>query len=97
MRFSDFKLKEVVNICDCKRLGCVGDIEIDVCKGCVEKIIVPLPGKCCGFLAPEFEYVICWDQIVQIGPDIILVKVNAEEIRRPCIKKKEKKKLDFFS
>lgn len=95
MRLSDLKQKEVVNICDCMRLGCVEDVVIDICKGCIEKIIVPMPGKCCGFLPPEFEYIICWDQIEQIGPDIILVKVNTEEVRFPCVKKKERKKLDF--
>lgn len=95
MRFSELKEKEVINICDCKRLGCVGDLSFDPCSGCIEKIFVPLPGKCGGLFGPEFEYVIGFDQISQIGPDIILVKVNPEEIRRPCEKKKAKRQLEF--
>ena len=95
MRFSELKEKEVINVCDCRRLGCVGDIAFDPCSGCIEKLFVPLPGKCGGLFAPEFEYVICFDQISQIGPDIILVKVNPEEIRMPCNKKKAKKQLEF--
>ena len=88
MRLWDLKEKEVINVCDCKRLGCVTDVEIDICKGMIEKIIVPGPGKCCGFLGPEYEYVICWNQIVQIGPDVILVKVDVEKIMVACTKKK---------
>lgn len=93
MRFSELREKEVINVCDCSRLGCVEDIAFDACSGCIEKLFVPVPGKCCGLLAPEFEYVICFNQIAQIGPDIILVKVNPEEIRVPCSKRKGKANL----
>ena len=30
MRISDLKQKEVINICDCKRLGYVGDVDFDM-------------------------------------------------------------------
>ena len=40
--------KEVINICDGKRLGCVMDLEFDACSGKIEKIIIPGPGKICG-------------------------------------------------
>lgn len=92
MRLWDLKEKEVINVCDCKRLGCVTDVEFDICKGTIEKIIVPGPGKCCGFLGPEFEFVICWNQIVQIGPDVILVKVNVDQVMVTCSKKSKDKK-----
>lgn len=95
MRFSELREKEVINVCDCRRLGFVEDIAFDSCSGCIEKLFVPVPGKCCGLLAPEFEYVICFNQINQIGPDIILVKVNPDEIRVPCNKRKGKKRLEF--
>ena len=29
MRLSELKRKEVINICDCKRLGFVGDVDFD--------------------------------------------------------------------
>ena len=92
MRFSELKEKEVINICDCRRLGCVGDLKFDPCSGCIEKLYVPLPGKCGGLFPPEFEYVICFDQVKQIGPDIILVEVRPEEARVPCDKSKGKTK-----
>ena len=40
----------MINICNCKRLGCVVDIEMNIYDGCVEEIIIPGPGeKICGF------------------------------------------------
>lgn len=80
MRFSELKQKEVINICDCKILGCVSDINIDVCTGCVLDLIVPGPGKLCGIFGREIEYIIPWKRVKQIGEDIILVEVITEEI-----------------
>lgn len=93
MRFCELREREVINVCDCKRLGFIVDVEMDICKGRIEKIIVPGPGKCGGLFWPEYEYVICWEQIVQIGPDVILVKVDVEKIIRNCSKKCRKKPL----
>ena len=41
MRLCELREKEVINLCDCKRLGCVGDVIINMCDGCLEAIIVP--------------------------------------------------------
>ncbi len=82
MRICELREKEVINICDCKRLGCVMDVDIDVCTGQVTALIVPGPGRLCGLLGKEFEYVIPWRCIRQMGPDIILVEVSEEDVRR---------------
>lgn len=82
MRIEDLKRKEVINSCNCRILGCAHDVIFDICTGCVEAIIVPGPGKFCGLICSEFEYVIPVKCIVQVGPDIILVKVNEEEVRQ---------------
>ncbi len=84
MRFFDLKQKEVINICTCRSLGCVSDLELDCNTGCILSLIVPGPGKLCWFLGREYEYVIPWKCIAQIGADIILVEVNEEEVRRKC-------------
>ncbi len=84
MRFYDLKQKEVINICTCRSLGCVSDLDIDCTTGGVLSLIVPGPGKFCWFLGREYEYIIPWRCIVQIGADIILVEVNEEEIRKKC-------------
>lgn len=58
MRFCEMREKEVVNICTGKQLGCVVDLELDTCSGKIESIIVPGPGKFCGFFGTDCEYVI---------------------------------------
>ena len=77
MLFSELRCKEVINIRDCKKLGRVQDIEFNPCNGCIEKIFIP---ACCskwGCIFPtEPDYVICFNEIKQIGPDIILVDVK---------------------
>ena len=79
MRICELREKEVINICNCKRLGCVVDIEMNICDGCVEAIINPGPGKICGFLGTDSEYVIPFSCIKKIGPDIILVEIQEEK------------------
>ena len=36
-KFSMLRRKEVINLCDGCRLGCVGDVEVTVPEGCVQK------------------------------------------------------------
>ena len=43
MRMSELKRKEVINVCDCRRLGFVGDMEFDPCTGQIKALIVPGP------------------------------------------------------
>lgn len=81
MRIDELRKKEVINSCDCKILGFACDVEIDICTGCVTDIIVQAPGKWCGLVCNEFEFVIPFKCIVKIGPDIILVKVDEKEVK----------------
>ena len=50
MRICELKEKEVINVCSGKRLGCIADVEINICTGEIEAIVIPGPGKICGFL-----------------------------------------------
>ena len=79
IRFCDLKEKEVINICDCKKLGYVADLHLDICNGCIIDIIVPGPGRLCGIFGRDTEYIIPWRKIKQIGEDIILVEINPED------------------
>lgn len=79
MRVSELKRMEVINICDGKRLGFVGDIEFDKCTGKIECLIVPGPGCICGFLGREKEFIIPFDDICQFGDDIILVEIKEKD------------------
>ena len=64
MRFCELREKEVVNICNGKCLG---------------GVVVPGPGKFCGFFGTDSEYVIPFACIKKIGPDIILVEIKEEK------------------
>ena len=46
---NDLKDKEVINICDGKRLGYINDVEIDICAGCVLAIVVLFDCRIFGF------------------------------------------------
>lgn len=84
MRICDMKQKEVINVCDCKRLGFVGDVDFDPICGTIIAIIVPGAGKICGMFGRDTEYIIPFCKIKCIGPDIILVDINEEEVLRKC-------------
>lgn len=79
MRICELRDKEVINVCSGRKLGCAVDVEINICTGEVEAVIVPGPGKICGFLGTDCEYVIPFGCIKKIGPDIILVEIQEEK------------------
>ena len=82
----DFREKEVINISDGKRLGCVSEVEFNTCDGRLTAIIVPLGG---GFLGMGGKDRLCipWERIERIGEDVILV--NAEGIMPPPPQKRK--------
>ena len=82
MRMSELKRRVVINGCDCKRLGFVGDLDVDPCTGRILAIIVPGPGCVWGFLGREKEYIIPFCDICQIGDDIILVRLKEEREKK---------------
>ncbi len=84
MRFVELRQKEVINIRTCRSLGCVMDLLIDQCSGCILALIIPGPGRLCGFFGRDTEFLIPWKQVCQIGKDIILVDINEEDCRKKC-------------
>lgn len=79
MRLCELKAREVINICSGRRLGRIVDVEINPCSGEVEAIIIPGPGKICGFIGADSEYVIPFACIRKIGPDIVIVEIQEEK------------------
>ena len=71
----DFKHKEVINICDGKRLGFVQDVCANLETGRITSIIVPGGKKLMSMFAKEDDIVIEWEKIKCIGDDIILVDI----------------------
>ncbi len=78
MRLCELQDKEVINACDCKKLGYIVDLIIDECNGCIEAIIIPKAGKLCNFFGDSGEYIIPYKCIKKIGPDIILVEMHED-------------------
>ena len=75
----------MINVCDCRRLGFVGDVEFDPKTGCITHLIVPGPGCLCVIFGREKEFIISFCDVCQIGDDIILVEIrNLKDIEKPC-------------
>ncbi|MDD3838964.1 MAG: YlmC/YmxH family sporulation protein [Clostridia bacterium] len=73
---SDIRQKEVISIKTGRRLGYISDIEFDLAKGTIKSIVVPGPNKIKGLFGRDNDYVIPWENIKQIGEDVILVEVD---------------------
>lgn len=90
---TDMRDKEVINVCDGRRLGYVSDVEFDICDGRICAIVVPGECNMLGFGKGE-DIVIPWDKIERIGEDTILVKVpcipSPDECRSDDRKKKKR-------
>ncbi len=84
MRLCKLREKEVINICTCKRLGCVEDIWFDACEGCIKALIVPERTRFRGFFGNDSEYVIPFDCVKKIGEDIIMVEISEENCLKGC-------------
>lgn len=79
MKISDFQTKDVINIVDGKRLGQISDLELDLRQGRIEAIVVPSYSKFRGLFGGGSDLIIPWSNIVKIGSDVVLVKM--EELR----------------
>ncbi|WP_455661890.1 YlmC/YmxH family sporulation protein [Pradoshia sp.] len=73
IKISEFQVKDIVNTLDGKRLGNVGDIDINLLTGRINSITVGA-GNMLSFLNKEEEIVIPWNKIKMIGEDVILVE-----------------------
>lgn len=83
VKISEFQVKDVVNISDGKKLGNIGDIEINVTTGKIEAVIIGGAGKVLGFFGRDEEIIIPWKNILKIGEDVILVRYKDQgEIRQ---------------
>ena len=83
MKFTDLQCKEVICISSGQRLGFVSDILIEVPEGTVCAIVVPCPCRLWPVSGRRSDYVIPWNAIKKIGPDIVLVDVRPDSCRTP--------------
>ena len=87
VKFTDLHCKEVICVCDGRRLGFVSDVCIEVPEGKVTAIIVPGPCRFFGLWGRKDNFVIPWHCIRKMGPDIVLVDIKPDECRVPCHKR----------
>ena len=80
LRISELRAKEVISVLDGKRLGFIGDLEIDLEAGRVKGIVVPGAGKILGLFGRDNDIYIPWEKIVKIGVDVVLVDLPGETI-----------------
>lgn len=76
IKISEFQTKDVINVMDGRRLGQLGDLEVDLEYGRIEAITVPAAGVFKGWFGGGSELVIPWEHIVKIGTDVILVRLE---------------------
>gem|GEM_PF-78783 len=82
VKISDFQSKDVVNIVDGKKLGQISDLELDLRHGRIESIVVPNHSRFFGLFGNSTEVVIPWRNIVKIGMDVVLVKLDDSRLYR---------------
>lgn len=82
-KFTELHCKEVICLCDGRRLGFVEDVRIELPEGKVAAVIVPCPCRLFSLAGRRDDYVIPWSCIRRIGPDIILADVRPEDCRVP--------------
>lgn len=79
-RITELREKEVININDGSRLGCVGDIELDTCTGQLVSIVI-FGRKWLGFFGKSEDIIVYWNDIEVIGDETILVSLEKPKIR----------------
>ena len=77
----DLRKLEVINICNGKRLGCITDIEFDLCSGNILAILIPKKPEINDLFCKKEKrfFKIPWCCIERIGDDIILVRFETKE------------------
>lgn len=79
VKISEFQIKDVVNIADGKKLGNIGDIDINLTTGKIDAVVISGSGRVLGFFGKDEEMVIPWRNILKIGEDVILVRYKPAE------------------
>ena len=83
MRFTQLQCKEVICISDGRRLGFVTDVQVEIPSGNVCAIVVPCPARFPGGFGRRDDFIIPWNCIKRIGPDIVLVEAKPDDCRVP--------------
>jgi YlmC/YmxH family sporulation protein len=83
IKFTDLQCREVICIGSGQRLGFVTDVQIEIPDGNICAIVVPGPCRFFGIAGRREDYIIPWNCIRKIGPDIVLVDTEPGQCRCP--------------
>ena len=83
INFTDLQCMEVICVSTGQRLGFVSDVRIDVPEGTICAIVVPCPCRFLSLPGRHDDYIIPWNAIKKIGPDIVLVDIRPDSCRSP--------------
>ena len=75
-RIVELRSKDVININTGRKLGTVGDVEVDTCTAKLVAVVIYGKPKLFGLLGHDDDCVVCWDDIAVIGEDSVLVKCD---------------------
>jgi YlmC/YmxH family sporulation protein len=78
VRVSDLRDRDVININDGKRLGIIGDVDLDLENGTIRAVILPGPGGFMGVIGRKNDLFIPWEKVKKVGIDTILVDYPVE-------------------
>ena len=81
VKFTELQCKEVICVCDGRRLGFVADVLVEIPEGKICALVVPGPCRVLGIAGRNDDYVIPWSCVKKIGPDILLVDTRPEDCR----------------
>lgn len=70
----ELRRKIVIDVRTAERLGTVYDIDVDLCSGKINSLILPAPGILGAIFGKKHEAVIPWSAVTAIGREFILVE-----------------------
>ena len=83
VKFTDLYCKEVICLSDGRRLGYVCNACVELPEGRLTALMVPGPCRVLGLWGRLDDFVIPWNCIRRIGPDIVLVDIKPDDCRVP--------------
>lgn len=90
-RVTELRYKEIIDIRDGTRYGCVGDVELDTASGQVKALVVYGRLRLFGLLGREEDAVFPWSAVKRFGEDIILVETDPASRRQAARGRSEHK------
>ena len=83
VKLTQLQCKEVICVQDGRRLGFISDVMVEVPSGCVCAVVVPGPCRYLNCFGKGDDFLIPWNAVCRIGPDVVLVDIKPEECRCP--------------